>query len=204
MRILLLSSLFLLAIYYIYPRVPQGPATDVVRSQLSAVKRTRQAPGKQAPKRPVITSFHPTEIEPSAPAHEVIEHRDRAPAEQLESWQRDIREYLIKAEPEEGEEMFHSFLSEKAAFRHEQRELVEEKEGLYRDHEGKLTDALYQKNLMAIQEYDLYLEQLTLKHEERLRQILGIYYDEVAIHHDQSHNPTTHYAEPVLQSFDAF
>lgn len=207
MRILFLSILFLGALYYLLPVDSQHVHYDQVKVKLSAPQNAvAKVPRPLTSPRQLISTAHSAaELSAEEVDEEVDEEAPMAKEpkrERLEGWQRDIRDYLIKAEPQDGEEIFSQYLAEKAAFRTEQREAVEERESIYRDEDGQLSDLLYQKNQEIIQDYDLYLEQIAHKHDERLRQILGAYYEEVKLHHDQTQNPMTHYAEPVEHNFE--
>jgi hypothetical protein len=171
MKILSLSFIFLGLFYYYWP-TPKSPVSiDAVRVKASAPSRSinslktpikRKAPPvrrkleKEEVERPQIYE----EAAPTISATREPGFEEEIPLHDAEKeWQGQLRETLNIIDPRHGEAMFSAYVAEKSSFQSELDELIR----------------THQKS------YDLeyLIEELEFKHEEKLEQIFGSYYEEL-------------------------
>lgn len=144
---------------------------DAVRVKASAPARSKAparpaVPAKAPIARPIIEKEEverPQLYEESAPSISATRepgHVEEIPLHDAEKeWQGQLRETLSMMDPRHGEAMFSAYVNEKSSYQAELDELIR----------------THQKS------YDLeyLIEDLEFKHEEKLQQILGSYYEEL-------------------------
>lgn len=184
-RISLLFLGFLTVFYFFRPAEEKVNETDIVQIKLSATKRlpSNSAPKKLAPPpatKPVVVTKSDdsvaSRIEDEARVSEVPEndyayndedqltHEDDVPWEEISTaWRSHLRDLLSELDPESGESIYAAYEAEKSAFRAEMEALAPSKS----------------------QDADMILGQLEVRHEEKLKEILGQYYSEITDHHQQ-------------------
>ncbi len=171
MKILSLSFIFLGLFYYYWPAPKSAISIDAVRVKASAPARSlvpaekkiqRKAPSvkaimeKEEVERPQIYD----ESAPSISATREPGFEEEIPLHDAEKeWQGQLRETLSMMDPRHGEAMFSAYVAEKSSYQAELDELIR----------------THQKS------YDLeyLIEDLEFKHEEKLQQIFGSYYEEL-------------------------
>lgn len=159
---------------------------DIVQIKQSA---TQRLPSKLAPKKTIAPPPAPKKVEVSrtddslisriedeARVSEVPEddyayndedqltHADDVPWEEINTaWRGHLRDLLNDLDPDQGEAIFAAYEAEKSAFKSE-------------------LEAL---NPSKTQDSDMILGQLEVRHEEKLKEILGQYFSEITDHHQQ-------------------
>ena len=171
MKILSLSFIFLGLFYYYWPVPKSSLSIDAVRVKASAPSRSIVPAKKQVlRKAPSLTSViekeeieRPQVYEESAPTISATREPgfvDDTPLHDAEKeWQGQLRETLSLIDPRHGEAMYSAYVAEKSSYQAELDELIR----------------THQKS------YDLeyLIEELEFKHEEKLQQIFGSYYEEL-------------------------
>lgn len=100
-----------------------------------------------------------------------LAHTDEIPWEDLKAgWRTDLKEFLIETDPDNGEEIFNAYMEESDSFEAEIDALSKEA-----DKAGK----------EAKQDFENLIGQLEVRHEEKLKEILGNYYSDVTDRHQQ-------------------
>lgn len=171
MRFLALIALFFVSFYYFWPKNQEESQIDVVKLKSSALHKT-SVPERAIANTPTINEE--TIVETANDKHEKLVATDSSSVEAD-----GLKEYLVRMEPEDGEEIYNSYVNEKDNFDAEFEALNREKESLYTTPEGEVSKKLLKSNKAAILEFETLMTQLEQKHFEKLKDILGVYYDEV-------------------------
>ncbi|MES2526182.1 MAG: hypothetical protein V4598_03820 [Bdellovibrionota bacterium] len=109
-----------------------------------------------------------SEIEPDGSE---IAHVDEVPWDEIkQGWKNDLKEFLMEADPDHGEETYTAYLEESESFEAEIDSLSREAEKAGKE---------------ARQDFETLIGQLEVKHEEKLKEILGAYYSDVTDRHQQ-------------------
>lgn len=179
------TLLCLISAAFIYNILPQPEGTtqiDQIKTKMAAA-RGRPDENTSAIHRvsaslvadPVITETPSvsdnaavSEIEPDGSQ---IAHVDEVPWDEIkQGWKADLKEFLIEADPEHGEETYSAYLEESESFEAEIDSLSREAEKAGKE---------------ARQDFETLIGQLEVKHEEKLKEILGAYYSDVTDRHQQ-------------------
>jgi len=95
------------------------------------------------------------------------EQADEVPSEEVDhqekSWQEELGQVISELEPENGEEIFNSYVSEREIFQSSLEDLV--------------------KNQQKNQDLEFLISELENQHEERVKDIFGRHYEEIKEHH---------------------
>ncbi len=179
------TLLCLISAAFVYNILPQPEGTtqiDQIKTKMAAA-RGRPDVNTSAIHRvhaslvadPVITNSPSvsenaavSEIEPDGSA---IAHVDEVPWDEIkQGWKADLKEFLIDADPDHGEETYTAYLEESESFEAEIDSLSREAEKAGKE---------------ARQDFETLIGQLEVKHEEKLKEILGAYYSDVTDRHQQ-------------------
>lgn len=174
-------------IYQILPQPEGVPQIDQIRTKMAAARASRpeeevrpalhritaaldeeKAPVvvNQISENAVTAELQPDETE--------LAHTEEIPWEDIKSgWRNDLRDFLIDVDSERGEEIFSAYMEESETFEAEVDALSKEAEKA--GNESK-------------QDFENLIGQLEVRHEERLKEILGNYYSEVTDRHQQYNN----------------
>jgi hypothetical protein len=176
MRIVAMIALFTGLLYTFMPRPEPVVHIDEIKSKVSAIKRT--------PKPIVEESVQEMEIVESDQEPETADSRDTAsedesaqtrepegnlnvPWNELEQgWFAELKDQLIRLDPEEGEAIYGSYMNEKEKYQ-------TEVDAIYKERSN-----LTEKD--AALEFDAIMSEIDRKHEERLKEILGRHFEEVS------------------------
>ncbi len=170
-------------IYQILPQPEAGPQIDEIRTKMAAA-RMRPDEGKPSLHRitaalvedePVKKEVNiisenavTAELEPDSAE---LAHTEEVPWEEIKAgWRNDLRDFLIDTDPERGEEIFNAYMEESDSFETEVDALAKEAE---------------KAGIEAKQDFENVIGQLEVRHEEKLKEILGNYYSEVTDRHQQ-------------------
>lgn len=167
MRILTLSLVFLSLFYYFWPSQKTQVEIDAIKVKVSAPER----PARSVAMRETISEKGSSpqqrreelaEVEPaiSQTPEQNLEHYEEVPVNETEKeWHEQLAETLSILEPQHGPAMFEAFMQEKESFQVE-------------------LDTLIRNNQKS---YDLeyLIEELEFKHEEKIKEIFGAYYEEL-------------------------
>ncbi len=169
-------------IYQILPQSEGGPQIDEIRTKMAAA---RSRPDEIKPSIHRITaalvddqiskevnvisnSAVTAELEPDSSE---LAHTEEVPWEDIKTgWRNDLRDFLIDADSERGEEIFNAYMEEAESFESEVDALAKESEKAGKE---------------AKQDFENVIGQLEVRHEEKLKEILGNYYSEVTDRHQQ-------------------
>jgi hypothetical protein len=167
MRILTLSLAFLSLFYYFWPSQKTQVEIDAIKVQVSAPERPARSVAMREPvaqKKSINRQGREelAEVEPamSSTPEQNLEHYEEVPVNEIEKeWHEQLAETLSILEPQHGPVMFEAFMQEKESFQVE-------------------LDTLIRNNQKS---YDLeyLIEDLEFKHEERIKEIFGAYYEEL-------------------------
>lgn len=185
-RIILLCLISAAFIYNILPQPEAGPQIDEIRTRMAA-SRTRpdevarpaihevaaaiveEAPAER--KIAISEEAAVTEIEPDGSE---IAYADEVPWEEIkQGWKNDLKNFLLDADPYRGEEIYNAYLEESDSFEAEVDALNKESE---------------KAGAEAKQDFETLIGQLEVRHEEKLKEILGNFYSEVTDRHVQYNN----------------
>ena len=109
-----------------------------------------------------------SEIEPNGSE---IAHVDEVPWDEIkQGWKSDLKEFLMEVDPDNGEEIFTAYQEESESFEAEIDSVSQEAEKAAKE---------------ARQDFEILIGQLEVKHEEKLKEILGAYYSDVTDRHQQ-------------------
>jgi hypothetical protein len=194
MRMMSLFIVFFLALYSFLPRRQKGVTIDSIKTKLSAIQNTRPAQKQMA-----LTQIQPEKKNDSNDADngpvvssnedeseiQVAQAADSSvPWEELQKgWENDLKDTLIRLEPEDGEVIFNSYLQEKE---NHQTEL----DGLFQDKSAGVDKTRAPSEVST--DFDQMVGQVDQKHQERLKEILGAHYDEINKRHDEYEESIQH------------
>jgi hypothetical protein len=100
-----------------------------------------------------------------------IAHFDEVPWDEMKlGWKNDLKEFLMEVDPDHGEETYNAYLEESESFEAEIDSLSREAEKAGKE---------------ARQDFETLIGQLEVKHEEKLKEILGVHYSDVTDRHQQ-------------------
>lgn len=100
-----------------------------------------------------------------------LAHTDEVPWEDIkQGWRSDLKDFLVEADPENGEEIYNAYMEESESFEAEVDALSKEADKAGKD---------------SRQDFETLIGQLEVKHEEKLKEILGSHYSEVTDRHQQ-------------------
>lgn len=171
-----MSILFFSAFYFFLSRPKKIDShIDNIKIKASAPKRSEKIlleNNTQELKSPLAIADEGEVVEESVPVEEegdiigesssdeeTDQSEDMADNDLEKNWQDHLRNSLSTLEPEYGQEIFDAYVKEKENF---QREL----------------DAMIRDNQRS-QELEAFVEDLEIRHEEKIREIFGSHYDEV-------------------------
>lgn len=184
MKRLLLLCLFTAGlVYQILPEPEERPEIDQIRTKMAAA-RARPDELKPATQRMtaalvddgiperevhlISDSAVTAELEPDGSQ---FSHAEEIPWEEIKAgWRNDLRDFLIDADTERGEEIYNAYIEESESFEAEVDALAKEAEKAGKE---------------AKQDFENVIGQLEVRHEEKLKEILGNYYSEVTDRHQQ-------------------
>lgn len=181
-RLLILCLISAAFIYNILPQPEGTTQIDQIRTKMAAVRQHSEAPRAAVHR---ITAAMEEEaqiveassISESAAVSEIVPeqtdlaHADEVPWEDIKNgWRNDLKEFLIESDPEQGEEIFNAYMEESESFEAEVDALNKEAEKAAKE---------------SRQDFENLIGQLEVRHEEKLKEILGSYYSEVTDRHQQ-------------------
>lgn len=180
-RIVLLCLISAAFVYNILPNPEGGPQIDEIRTRMAASRSRPDEPRAALHK---ITSAALTDsgdavvstVSENAVTEESSEDPHFADASEVpweeirNGWRTDLKEFLIEADPDRGEEIFSAYMEESESFEAEIDALNKESEKAGKE---------------AKSDFDTLIGQLEVRHEEKLKEILGNYYAEVTDRHQQ-------------------
>lgn len=176
MRILLLTILLASPVYYFtHEDEVIKPEIDSVRLKVSGPERSDRILSVKEPVA-VAKAAAPEEIaevktEVSDSIESDLEHAEGVELSDIEeSWNNELKGMLDGLEPAEGESIHKSYLSEQESYQTELDALLNEKQ-------QKTTDE-------AALEVEHLIGQLDVKHQEKLKEILGAHYEAVRDHYE--------------------
>lgn len=179
MRIFILSILFTTLIYNFVPGVKESLRSDVVKLNMSAIKRKiAQVQNSKLPPPKMIEQEVVQKNERAALAQTKSPTNEAEEKEPAENWNSELKDFLTTVDPEGGSEMHDAYINERDSYQKEFNTLATERSNLYH-RDGKASKKLYKENKEAIEEYDQMLTDLEYKHEQKLKEVLGAYYDQV-------------------------
>ncbi len=181
-RIIFLCLISAAFIYHLLPEPDAGPQIDQIKTKMAAARvrpdeekptihRVTAALVEEAPISEVnsVSDIAPTEE--ITPDGNEIAHVDEVPWEDLKSgWRNDLKDFLIEADPDQGEEIFTAYLEESESFEAEVDSLSKEAEKAGKE---------------SRQDFETLIGQLEVRHEEKLKEILGPFYSDVTDRHQQ-------------------
>ncbi len=175
MRILLLTILLATPVYFLtHEKDVIKPEIDSIRVKLSGPDRSER----------ILTVKEPVPV-PEGTAEEVsegkpeisdsvetdLEHVEEVELSDIEEgWNNELKDMLGRLEPAEGESIHKSYVSEQESYQAELDALLNEKQ-------QKTTDE-------AALEIEHLIGQLDVKHQEKLKEILGAHYEAVRDHYE--------------------
>lgn len=167
MRILTLSLAFLSLFYYFWPSQKAQVEIDAIKVQISAPARTVRSVAMREtisdkrslnlPRREELAEAEPSI---SSTFEQNLEHYEEVPVNETEKeWHEHLAETLSILEPQHGPAMFEAFMQEKDSFQVELDNLIRNNQKSY--------------------DLEYLIEELEFKHEERIKEIFGAYYEEL-------------------------
>jgi hypothetical protein len=181
-RIILVCLISAGFIYQILPQPEGEPQIDQIRTRMAAA---RSRPDEVKPSLHRITAAL-VEEQPESEVNSISEnavtaelepdttelaHADDVPWEDIKTgWRNDLRDFLIDTDSERGEEIYNAYLEESESFEAEIDALAKEQE---------------KAGIEAKQDFENVIGQLEVRHEEKLKEILGNFYSEVTDRHQQ-------------------
>lgn len=175
MRILLLTILLAAPVYlYTHENEVVKPEIDSIRLKVSGPDRTERILTVKEPV-PVAegAADEATDVAPeiSDSVESDLEHVEEVELSDIEEgWNNELKDMLGRLEPAEGEAIHKSYLSEQESYQAELDALLNEKQ-------QKTTDE-------AALEIEHLIGQLDVKHQEKLKEILGAHYEAVRDHYE--------------------
>ncbi len=175
MRILLLTILFVAPAYFLtYEKEVPKPDIDSIRVKVAAPDRTeRILTVKEPVPVPEETAEEVTEGKPevSDSIETDLEHVEEVELSDIEEgWNNELKDMLGRLEPAEGESIHKTYVAEQESYQAELDALLNEKQ-------QKTTDE-------AALEIEHIIGQLDIKHQEKLKEILGAHYEAVRDHYE--------------------
>lgn len=175
MRILVLTLLFAAPVYFFtHEKEVAKPEIDSIRLKLSGPDRTERILTVKEPVAvPEGSSEEATEIEPEIgdSVETDLEHVEEVELSDIEEgWNNELKDMLNRLEPADGESIHKAYLSEQETYQAELDALLNEKQ-------QKTTDE-------AALEVEHMIGQLDVKHQEKLKEILGAHYEAVRDHYE--------------------
>ncbi len=175
MRILLLTILFAAPVYFLtLEKEMVKPEIDSIRVKLSGPDRTERI---LTVKEPVAvaegSSEDATDVKPEIGEtfDTDLEHVEEVELSDIEEgWNNELKDMLSRLEPAEGESIHKSYVSEQENYQAELDALLNEKQ-------QKTTDE-------AALEVEHLIGQLDVRHQEKLKEILGAHYEAVRDHYE--------------------
>lgn len=177
-------TLFILiaAIFYYYVTPQRGMVSiDAVKLKMSSIQKPKSTIRKaQTPtfEKMEVTDFETETVSDSAVSfvsdeeqddvdddRAETEHTDPGAGDPSAAWHAELKDLLVRLEPEDGETLFNAYMSERENFQAELDALFQEKNKGGRGVAG---------------EFDGIISQLEKKHEEKLKELLGGHYEEVS------------------------
>lgn len=175
----LISAAF---IYNILPGPEAGPQIDEIRTRMAASRsrpdEARPALHKIVSKQfiessndAVISTVSDNAVTEEDNSETELAHSEEIPWEEIRNgWRTDLKEFLIESDPDRGEEIFSAYMEESESFEAEIDALNKEAEKAGKE---------------AKNDFETLIGQLEVRHEEKLKEILGNYYSEVTDRHQQ-------------------
>lgn len=169
-------------IYQILPQPEGVPQIDQIKTRMAAVRRQSEEVRPAVHRITAGIVQENPEVEVSTVSDSAVtedpgfdsaasEHTDEIPWEDLKAgWRNDLKEFLIETDPDNGEEIFTAYMEESDSFEAEIDALSKEA-----DKAGK----------EAKQDFENLIGQLEVRHEDKLKEILGNHYSEVTDRHQQ-------------------
>lgn len=182
-RIVLLCLISAAFIYNILPAPEAGPQIDEIRTRMAA-SRARPDESRTAIHKVSSAGFlEPTSndavistvsenavTEEEGPESDLAQN-DEVPWEDIRNgWRTDLKEFLIESDPDRGEEIFTAYMEESESFEAEIDALNKEADKAGKEAKG---------------DFETLIGQLEVRHEEKLKEILGNYYSDVTDRHQQ-------------------
>ncbi len=189
-----LFIVFFLALYTFLPRRQKGVTIDSIKTKLSAIQNSRPLQKQMALTQIQSKNNDETsdaEVEPEISSNEdeaeiqVAQASDSSvPWEELQKgWENDLKDTLIRLEPEDGEVIFNAYLQEKE---NHQTEL----DNLFQDKSAGVDKTRAPSDVPS--DFDQMVGQVDQKHQERLKEILGAHFDEINKRHDEYEESIQH------------
>lgn len=184
MRVVLLSILFLVLIYEFAPGVKESFKSDSIKLSMSAIRRkisTKNSSierAQQVIEQEIVQSTAQVlEDNPQINKEELAKDDS---GEKLKSteWNGELKDFLAQVDPENGSDMYEAYVSELENYQKEFNILTSERANLYYK-DGKSSKKLYEMHKEEIEEYDALIVELETRHDQKLKDILGAYYDQV-------------------------
>jgi hypothetical protein len=192
-RIILLTLISTAFIYHLLPEPESTSQIDQIKVRMAANRHQQVAPAPAVHRitAALVQDKAENEIETVAVSDEAVSSEiepnevaqtDEVPWEDLmQGWRSDLKEYLTEADPDHGEEIYTSYMEEAESFEAEIDALSREA-----DKAGK----------ESRQDFETLIGQLEVKHEEKLKEILGAHYSDVTDRHQQ-YNNSLQYMNPA-------
>ena len=169
-------ALFTGLLYTFVPKPEPVVQIDEIKSKVSAIKRAPlpkvEEPIQEMEGGPVAQETEaPLMAESPSPEEESTSSEDSSESQSVpwneleQGWFAELKDQLVRLDPEEGEAIYSSYMSEKEKYQTE-------------------VDAIYKERANLTQkeaalEFDAIMSEIDRKHEERLKEILGRHFDEV-------------------------
>ncbi len=187
-----LFILFFVAFYYFYPQKQTGQSIDSVKLKLSAhrkpeiVRKTVIEQKETAKEAEVETTSVEEQIDAqyASADDEALTGEEQSVAwdEVQKGWETEVKEALIRLEPEDGETIYNAYLAEKENHQ-------AEVDALFAD--NRQTEKNRMPSVVPV-EVDEVMTQLDSKHEDRLKEIFGSHFDEISKKHQEYQESIQH------------
>ncbi len=181
-RLVILCLISAAFVYNIIPQPDGVPQIDQIKTKMAAARArpddkqtaihhvSASLVGEEN-NRSISTVSDSAITEELAPDSSELAHTDEIPWEDIkQGWRSDLKDFLVDADPENGEEIYTSYMEETESFEAEVDALSKEADKAGKD---------------ARQDFETLIGQLEVKHEEKLKEILGSHYSEVTDRHQQ-------------------
>ncbi|MFL5783940.1 MAG: hypothetical protein ACJ76H_04960 [Bacteriovoracaceae bacterium] len=184
-RIILLTLISAAFIYHLLPEPESTSQIDQIKVRMAANRHQPAAPEAAVHRitAALVQDNTQNEIETVAVSDEAVTSEiepnevaqtDEMPLDELkQGWRSDLKEYLVEVDPDNGEEIYTSYMEEADSYEAEIDALAKEA-----DKAGKESK----------QDFETLIGQLEVKHEEKLKEILGSHYSDVTDRHQQYNN----------------
>lgn len=181
-RLIILCLISAAFIYNILPQPEGTPQIDQIRTKMAAVRQEAETIKPAVHRITAAVEEEVKVVEASAVSENAataelvddeseLAHTDEVPWEDIKNgWRTDLKNFLIDTDPEHGEEIFSAYMEESETFEAEVDALNKEAE---------------KAAVESRQDFENLIGQLEVRHEERLKEILGAYYSEVTDRHVQ-------------------